>query len=150
MHASIPTTYRGIRFRSRLEARWAAYFDSGNNAPWTEWKYEPVDFPGWIPDFSLQCEPPMRTHLVEIKPIYDVYPFLESSAWTKITRALQADTALAKNFGTILLLGVSPEHMWLLPILEDHPGFQIFPPDYKDWRASWAEAGNIVQWKAPR
>ena len=24
---AIPTTYAGVRFRSRLEARWAAFFD---------------------------------------------------------------------------------------------------------------------------
>ena len=43
----IPTMYDGYRFRSRLEARWAAFFDL---AGW-EWKYEPIDLDGWIPDF---------------------------------------------------------------------------------------------------
>jgi hypothetical protein len=45
----IPTTYRGINFRSRAEARWAAFFDE---MAWA-WQYEPLDFPGYIPDFSL-------------------------------------------------------------------------------------------------
>lgn len=47
--ASIPTSYRGIQMRSRLEARWAAMFDL---LGW-EWEYEPFDLPGWIPDFAI-------------------------------------------------------------------------------------------------
>lgn len=45
--ANIPTLYRFTLFRSRLEARWAAFADL---AGW-KWKYEPVDLKGWIPDF---------------------------------------------------------------------------------------------------
>ncbi len=56
---SIPTTYKGTRFRSRLEAKWAAFFDL---CGW-EWTYEPFEYPGWIPDFLLQGDV-----LVEVKP----------------------------------------------------------------------------------
>jgi hypothetical protein len=45
-----PTLYAGVMFRSRLEARWAAFFDL---LGW-EWKYEPVDLDGWTPDFYLK------------------------------------------------------------------------------------------------
>jgi len=44
-----PTLYRGIQFRSRLEAKWAAFFD---NLGWP-WEYEPIDLDGYIPDFIL-------------------------------------------------------------------------------------------------
>ena len=47
-----PTLYKGIRFRSRLEARWAVFFD----ALGIEWTYEPnVDGApaGYLPDFDL-------------------------------------------------------------------------------------------------
>jgi len=60
--AAIPTVYRGRRYRSRLEARWAAFFDL------LDWKheYEPFDLGEWMPDFimreGIDC-------LVEIKPI---------------------------------------------------------------------------------
>ena len=37
---SIETSYRGYRFRSRLEARWAVYFD----AMGIRWEYEPEGF----------------------------------------------------------------------------------------------------------
>ena len=60
MIKSIPTVYRDVRFRSRLEARWATFFDL---LGW-EWEYEPFDMDGWIPDFLL-TRPNM---LVEVKP----------------------------------------------------------------------------------
>lgn len=43
----IPTVYAGVQFRSRLEARFAAWFDL---LEWP-WDYEPFDYDGWIPDF---------------------------------------------------------------------------------------------------
>jgi len=67
-----PTEYKNIVFRSRLEARYAAFFDL---LCW-EWEYEPIDFKGWTPDFRLkfpcyhsEC-PSGHTLFVEIKPYY--------------------------------------------------------------------------------
>lgn len=58
-----PTTYGGVNFRSRLEARWAAFFDL---LGW-KWQYEPIDLEGWVPDFSIQgASGPVY---VEVKPI---------------------------------------------------------------------------------
>lgn len=57
----IPTTYRGVRFRSRLEAKWACFFDLMG---W-RWEYEPFDADGYIPDFVLLGDDPV---LVEVKP----------------------------------------------------------------------------------
>jgi len=57
----IPTEYAGIRFRSRLEAKWAAFFDLMG---W-RWTYEPFDLAGYIPDFSIAATVPL---LVEVKP----------------------------------------------------------------------------------
>jgi hypothetical protein len=63
----IPTVYRGVQYRSRLEARWAAFFDLMG---W-KYQYEPFDLNGWIPDFILGSG--TRSILVEIKPILPVY-----------------------------------------------------------------------------
>ena len=69
--AAIPTAYRGRIYRSRLEARWAAFFDL---LGW-EHEYEPYDLGQWSPDFLLpgdeddgieEGKPPRV--LVEIKP----------------------------------------------------------------------------------
>ena len=57
---AIPTRYRGRLYRSRLEARWAAFFDL---LGW-KFEYEPIDLGSWSPDFLLSdwnC-------LVEVKP----------------------------------------------------------------------------------
>jgi hypothetical protein len=55
--APIPTRYAGCHFRSRLEARWAVFFDTLG----VRWEYEPQGFKiGWyeqrwmyLPDFYL-------------------------------------------------------------------------------------------------
>ena len=60
--SGIPTEYKGIRFRSRLEATWARIFDT---LGW-DWEYEPFDLAGWIPDFVF---PGPRDVLVEVKPV---------------------------------------------------------------------------------
>lgn len=50
---SIPTTYKGVQFRSKLEAKWAVFFDSMR----VKWKYEPFSFNigrhSYTPDFLL-------------------------------------------------------------------------------------------------
>ena len=60
----IQTLYAGILFRSRLEARWAMYFDLLGY----EWDYElegfSTKFGGYLPDFYL----PKLGIFVEIKP----------------------------------------------------------------------------------
>lgn len=60
--AAIPTEYRGRMYRSRLEARWAAFFD---RLGWTH-EYEPFDLGKWSPDFAITA--PFNA-LVEVKPI---------------------------------------------------------------------------------
>lgn len=51
--AAIPTTYAGVTFRSRTEARWAVFFDQLD----IPWDYEPEGYQlkaGWYaPDFWL-------------------------------------------------------------------------------------------------
>jgi len=52
---AIETKYKGYRFRSRLEARWAVFFD----ALGIDWEYEPEGYDlgeaGWyLPDFSIK------------------------------------------------------------------------------------------------
>ena len=60
----IETVYRGYRFRSRLEARWAVFFDALE----IEWQYEVEGYylstQPYLPDFWL---PKLET-FVEIKP----------------------------------------------------------------------------------
>lgn len=70
MLRSIETTYKGYRFRSRLEARWAVYFDYLD----LEWEYEKEGFDledpwhmsmSYLPDFWL----PQVRMWAEVKPV---------------------------------------------------------------------------------
>jgi hypothetical protein len=63
---SKPTVYKNVKFRSRLEARWAAFFDL---IGW-RWQYESHDFNGWTPDFTVYGSDD-RFILIEIKPFID-------------------------------------------------------------------------------
>lgn len=57
-----PTAYKSQHFRSRLEARWAAFFDI---IGW-QWTYEPYSLnQAYIPDFLIHGNAPF---LVEVKP----------------------------------------------------------------------------------
>lgn len=58
----IPTRYRTVTFRSRLEARWAAFFDL---VSW-DWEYTNPNPTHHIPDFILNFHFPI---LVEVRPI---------------------------------------------------------------------------------
>jgi len=80
VHA-IPTVYKGIEFRSRLEAKWAIVFDQ---LGW-EYEYEPIDLKGYIPDFMLMLG--RGQIIVEVKPAMtldemgDAAEKIERSGW---------------------------------------------------------------------
>lgn len=68
----IETKYKGYRFRSRLEARWAVFFD----ALGVEYEYEPEGFklPNgkvYLPDFRLKCWGCRGSHSLETP--FDLY-----------------------------------------------------------------------------
>ena len=72
MIKAIETVYNGYRFRSRLEARWAVFFD----ALGIEYQYESEGFDvsgtWYLPDFFLPSQPSRDVYVpsmyVEIKP----------------------------------------------------------------------------------
>ena len=79
---AIETVYAGRRFRSRLEARWAVFFDALD----IRWQYEAegyvIDGEPYLPDFYL----PDLGYTIEIKPVtYDWYaPSKEHGAFAAI------------------------------------------------------------------
>lgn len=94
IHA-IETEYNGYRFRSRLEARWAVFFDTLG----VPYDYEPEGFElgsgiRYLPDFWL----PTWNSWVEIKPTMDV---------CDTERAMHLLGILAENTGKfgLLLIG---------------------------------------------
>jgi hypothetical protein len=91
---SIPTIYNSRRYRSRLEARWAAYFDILG----LDHEYEPSDLGGWSPDFLI------RTSGIPV--LAEVKPIVEPDEDTCLRMVENAKKA--KFSGSLLLLGVSP------------------------------------------
>ena len=67
MLRAIETQYKGYRFRSRLEARWAVFFDALD----LKWEYEPegfvTDAGPYLPDFRVWT-PQGKPMWYEVKP----------------------------------------------------------------------------------
>jgi hypothetical protein len=162
----IPTTYEGVRFRSRIEAKWAAFFDL---VEWP-WTYEPLDLDGYIPDFVLGFSTPIA---VEVKHVMGQAEFDElvhdrakitASGWTGETLLLGA-TVGADRLGWLREGGT-----WDLafPFLCLDCGRRSFAHASGSWRcrvtgcylgnghidrswdleADFRAASNRVQWKA--
>lgn len=105
----IPTTYRSTRFRSRLEARWATFFDL---IRWP-WVYEPFDTDDWIPDFLVRGAFPF---LVEVGPCATAAEYVDKgekarSAYPTARRVLASDDDVAVLHVAerwTLIVGITP------------------------------------------
>jgi hypothetical protein len=156
---AIPTQYAGVQFRSRLEARWAAFFDL---IRW-KWEYEPIDLDGYIPDFVLEGD-----YLVEVKPIVKWPCAVIGCAKCNNTPRAEYDAAVQK----IERSGWTGRHAILvgagvfdgrvigvartLPCLGRVIASDLYLPrsdfnfDLGDEVVNvWREAGNRVQWRPP-
>ena len=108
----IETVYNGYRFRSRLEARWAVFFDTAG----IKYEYEPEGFElcdgtRYLPDFYLTDE----DIYVEVKPI-------RNNATEEIMKALKIVLEYQK---VLLVLRDIPFNercsVWWFPIYFYHP-----------------------------
>ena len=123
----IPTVYEHMRFRSRLEAKWARFFDL---CVW-RWSYEPYDLDGWIPDFAIGDR--LQT-LVEVKPIMSVKETTEET-WTKIERAV--------NDGrVVIVLGADPT-TWLDGYITDASPCIGWCINNGDVHFGWTEGNDL-------
>lgn len=167
---AIPTRYRGTQFRSRLEARWAAFFDL---VGWS-WNYEPFDLLGYVPDFIvehevMECSYAGGTHavdflvaptpgplrrrrvrrLVEVKPEHEQVMLLrhgakiDASGWTGPASIVGSALAVGESGAE---LGVSRyEHVLSERWWNNWGGPWVMVPR-QCAVSSWVEAGNRVQW----
>jgi hypothetical protein len=152
-----PTMYAGIEFRSRLEARWACFFDQ---LDW-QWTYEPFDGNHYIPDFLIHDFPV----IVEVKPASELAEY--QAAVPKMVKGLAGHWT-----GDFLILGVDPfpvgerepyVGLWAfhdhvetpshrLPRLLENEGWDFDPIQWPQdqvhrVRAAWAEACNVTKWR---
>lgn len=150
--AAIPTVYRGVQYRSRLEARWAAFFD---RLGWAH-GYEPFDLGVWSPDFLLTD----LDVLVEVKPLTQwdqetanrMYKGAGKPSWLLLTRVAPEVAAGAVNCGWICDPTGQFHHAmigWIAdeqrPVLR--ATFPVPPP--KDIPEELAELRDLGCWAPP-
>lgn len=117
MNKGIPTIYRDVQYRSRLEAKWAAMFDL---LGWS-YQYEPFDLPGWVPDFSITAKDEAGYMLVEVKPFMREKDFNVEKIFTAVDEGVKDGTI--QHEPEILLLGLTP--ILVEECQECHADFQI-------------------------
>lgn len=149
---SIPTTYAGVNFRSRLEARWAAFFDL---CGW-KWDYEPFDLDGWAPDFRIRTK--VGPVLCEVKPV-DLVTFIDRQVASGVVEPWVFDgyNKAARYMETyaVCLLGDAPlSKGFPIGVIDGTPDCLEFDMLHDalmpkgGGEMAWREAGNIVQWKS--
>lgn len=142
-----PTEYSGVRFRSRLEARWAAFFDL---IGW-KWEYEPVDLVGWSPDFKVEFDcghsecAPTHNLLVEIKPFDHIFEF-EGHPATQYPFGFKDDCAIPADASACF--GLNPNVVEWQMVHGAGGGLEnsIQRWTQADVQLCWKIAGNAVQW----
>lgn len=99
---AIETRYNGYRFRSRLEARWAVFFDKLA----IDWEYEPEGFDTgeglFLPDFCLHYGKEHAPVWAEVKPSLDA---ISDADWKKMH-------AFGVEHRLLLLVGTPDLHMY--------------------------------------
>jgi hypothetical protein len=163
---AIPTVYAGVQFRSRLEARWAAFFGL---LAW-RWEYEPLDLAGYIPDFVLRF--PYAPLLAEAKPAlsHDAITThdrekIRTSGWQGEALILGACVDTMSMFdGEVGAWGpaavitcrrghrapISADYSFRCRYCGERSGdHHIAQWHDQDLEPLWREAGNRVQWRKP-
>lgn len=145
--------YKGVRFRSRLEASYAAFFDE---IRW-QWEYEPYELSGWAPDFLVKFPRwrESRSLLVEVRPYDQFEQFYNHTAYIRYYDLAHSDRHPEDG---VLLTGAHPRiGRWQMSLSEGGGEFEI-----SDWvncncnsqargyrnhiDVHWLAARNIVQW----
>lgn len=155
----IPTTYKGVRMRSRLEARWAVMFDL---LEWG-WEYEPIDLRFYVPDYLIEGK-----LLFEVKGNEEDFAAAESkiiaSGWT--AEAIIAGSSIDGSIIGRFLEWQGDEPQWgaaeiFFCISCGRPSLKCAEGSWRcrlcgeteghvgDWdpRDAWVASANRVQWR---
>lgn len=128
----IATVYEGIEYRSRLEARYAAFFDQ---IGWAH-AYEPCDGRGYIPDFHIDGFRPLY---VEIKPASTYAEYLAPVA--KVSKGIVGLPCLAAEY---IILGTRPHPTWGPTMSKPSAAGLIGRPNGTPSVAVWTCVGDQV------
>ena len=149
-------------FRSRLEARWAAFFTL---LAWP-FQYEPdMDFKGWIPDFAVTSGGGL---LVEVKPAISMAGLMPHRERIEQSGAIAqvwlVGGALSFSKGSVDHQPILGWHgfngggvwVWQPAYFENgpfgHAGLRALvaqpePRNFKMAQQLWIQAGNELQWR---
>lgn len=151
----IETIYRGYRFRSRLEARWAVFFDSLG----VKYEYEPEGFKlpdgsMYLPDFRVMCHA-SRGQDCELFPLYiEVKGVMDEASakkikafsWYNAFEGINLDlpddeilrSAKSKNRQSLLIVSDIPDIEYAVDVHDsrvmgsyDCLGFELYPHNYE-------------------
>lgn len=117
---AMPTIYRGYRFRSRLEARWAMFFDKVG----AKWEFEPqpivVNGEPYLPDFAVSAEIDYPHGRMSQSIVHEVKPLNEISR-------------------------IKPVNVYLAGKMGQEDNWRGFLPteDYNEWRAQLVSMSKI-------
>jgi len=138
-----PTMYNGVQYRSRLEARWAAFFDL---IGWQH-EYEPIDLPGWSPDFRVvfPCE---INRFVGVDHNCDLFAEVKPYTEQKCFHDHPSREYMSLDSTGAVWLGVNPECAWAwINSGNDWDGMFGLQSSWPNgYSRLWSEAGNAVQW----
>lgn len=150
-YGAIPTIYNHVQYRSRLEARFAAFLDLQGHI----FDYEPFDLQRYIPDFIVEL--PEGPVLFECKP--SVVPAEFRGPCRRITRSGWQGPAIV--VGSRLTM-TDDEYLDLTMYGSTHAelgrwsrvGKGRWPKawgeyPFRDVQSTWAQSGNTVMWKGP-
>lgn len=169
---AIPTEYRGVTFRSLLEAKWAIMFDLLS----VSWNYEPLELgttpgTGYIPDFLLDVAVYSRLTvkgpvLAEVRPVVTPDQFrnpinkIAKSGWRGSAVVLGAvvwtndspwgrETVLGRGHPSVSETHAADGANEWYPI-GFHRSQRMFGMGGDDLEAAWREATRRSQWMPNR
>lgn len=132
---AIETSYRGYRFRSRLEARWAVFFE----ALGLRWEYEVEGFENeqgdrYLPDFRIWMNRGRSAYWVEVKGdpnwlFENRHEIDRIHDWGGILPGFHGSGENDDVDGGLIILGSIPEPTWgplFLPVLGHSKGVNLY------------------------
>lgn len=154
---AIPTFHNGVRYRSRLEASWAAAFDDRKIVHLYEQEGYDLDGLWYLPDFYL---PDLRA-FVEVKGILDDRSDRKVQALTKACQLNRIAVVLAEapvpKWRLVTLVGYGPErdgldlcpdcHRWQF---FDDGGCRVCPRVTRTWEPPYTQEQlrEVYRWWA--
>jgi len=140
---AIQTRAFGCYFRSRLEARWATFF---NTMGWS-WEYEPEGFElesgRYLPDFKVQESNHVLTWF-EVKPFMNGCP--DDQRWTEL--AVGSGIRMITAYG-MHRSGDGCEIAWINRVMHPHAGRLTLPNGNKyELGPFWTELRFYDAWNA--